>query len=66
MRHLWRSLEAAVNGAVVVVDAPAQRWTKEVDGTFRDRGVDLWRTSPSYARPTYSTAGAARQYAKSP
>ena len=46
VRHLWRALESAASGAVVVVDLPPQRWAKEEDAVFRDRGVDLWRTSP--------------------
>lgn len=58
VRHLWRALESVASGAVVVVDRPLQRWTKDEDAVFRDRGVDLWRTSP------YSSS--APQYVKAP
>ena len=45
VRHLWRALQSVSSGAVVVVDRPPQRWSREEDAVFRDRGVELWRTS---------------------
>jgi hypothetical protein len=42
VRHLWRALEALAKGAVVIVDAPAQQWSKEIDASFDDRGIDPW------------------------
>ena len=42
VRHLWRALEALAQGTVVVVDAPAQQWSKEIDAKFNDTGVDPW------------------------
>lgn len=55
VRHVWRALEKLVNGAVVVVDRPAQQWTKEVDVRFKDRGIDPWR--PTQLKPVVATAG---------
>jgi len=46
VRHLWRALEALVDGAVVVVDSPPQRWSKSVDEKFNDHGIDPWRSTP--------------------
>lgn len=42
VRHLWRALEKLAKGAVVIVDAPPQRWSKEIDTAFDDQGVDPW------------------------
>jgi len=42
VRHLWRALEALTKGAVVIVDSPPQRWTKEADAAFDDQGIDPW------------------------
>lgn len=58
IRQLWRTLEEISGGAVVVVDAPPLRWTKDVDSGFRARGADPW-----LAR--YATA-TAPQYIKTP
>lgn len=49
VRHLWRSLEAVAQGSVVVVDDPPMEWTREINLSFRDRGVDPWRAHPLYA-----------------
>jgi hypothetical protein len=49
MRHLWRALETAAKGSVVIVDTPPQRWSSEVNAKFYDRGVDPWKASPLYA-----------------
>jgi hypothetical protein len=46
VRHLWRALEALVQGSVVVVDAPPQQWSKEIDAKFDDNGVDPWGPRP--------------------
>ena len=53
VRHLWRALEALVQGSVVIVDAPAQQWSKEIDATFQDNGVDPWGMRP----PAYGSDG---------
>jgi hypothetical protein len=53
VRHLWRALEALVQGSVVIVDAPAQQWTKDVDASFNDNGVDPWGPRP----PTLGSGG---------
>jgi len=49
VRHLWRTLEAVSSGTVVIIDNPPQQWTREVNASFRDRGVDPWRYHPLYA-----------------
>jgi hypothetical protein len=46
VRHLWRALEAFAHGAVVVVDAPLQLWSKDIDARFDDNGVDPWGPRP--------------------
>ena len=46
VRHLWRALEELAEGSVVVVDAPAQVWSKTVDAKFHDHGIDPWRVVP--------------------
>ena len=56
VRHVWRALEKLVAGAVVVVDRPAQQWTKEIDVRFKDRGIDPWRATQ--LKPVVATAGA--------
>ena len=53
VRHLWRALERLANGSVVIVDSPPQRWSKEVDATFDDQGIDPWGTP----QPFGSTSG---------
>lgn len=53
VRHLWRALETFAQGSVVIVDAPAQQWTKEVDARFNDNGVDPWGPRP----PTLGSGG---------
>ena len=40
VRHLWRALEAIAKGSVVVVDSPAQQWSREIDDAFDDRGAE--------------------------
>ncbi len=51
VRHLWRALEALVQGSVVIVDQPSQQWSKTIDATFDDRGVDPWSPHP----PTFES-----------
>jgi hypothetical protein len=51
VRHLWRALEALVQGSVVIVDTPSQQWSKTIDAAFDDRGVDPWRKRP----PTFES-----------
>ena len=51
VRHLWRALEALVQGSVVIVDRPSQQWSKTIDATFDDRGVDPWNPRP----PTFGS-----------
>jgi hypothetical protein len=34
IRQVWRALELVTGGAVVVVDVPAQRWSREIDLQF--------------------------------
>jgi hypothetical protein len=46
VRHLWRALEAFAQGAVVVVDAPLQSWSKEINAKFDDKGEDPWGPRP--------------------
>lgn len=46
VRHLWRALESFVQGAIVIVDAPLQTWSKEIDAKFDDKGVDPFRPRP--------------------
>ena len=48
VRHLWRALESIVAGSVVIVDQPEQRWSKRIDSTFDDRGVDPWSSRPTF------------------
>jgi hypothetical protein len=48
VRHLWRALEALVQGSVVIVDAPSQQWSKTIDAAFDDRGVDPWGPPPTF------------------
>ena len=52
VRHLWRALEALAGGSVVIVDTPAQQWSKEIDERFDDRGNAPWGP-----RPTYDSGG---------
>lgn len=52
VRHLWRALETLAKGAVVVVDAPPQRWSKEIDAGFDDQGID-----PCVVRPVRRLGG---------
>jgi hypothetical protein len=47
VRHLWRALEALSKGSVVLVDAPAQQWNKQIDAGFDDGGVDPWAKAPA-------------------
>lgn len=42
VRHLWRALEALAKGSVVIVDSPAQQWSKTIDDGFDDNGIDPW------------------------
>ncbi len=51
VRHLWRALEALVQGSVVIVDMPSQQWSKTIDAAFDDRGVDPWDPRP----PTFGS-----------
>lgn len=51
VRHLWRALEALVEGTVVVVDAPAQQWSKEINAKFNDNGIDPWGSLPPMPAP---------------
>jgi hypothetical protein len=46
VRHLWRALESFVQGSVVVVDAPTQQWSQDIDAKFEDNGVDPWGPKP--------------------
>jgi hypothetical protein len=46
VRHLWRALESLSAGSVVMVDNPPQIWSKSVDVTFHDHGIDPWRLPP--------------------
>lgn len=46
VRHLWRALEALAGGSVVVVDAPAMRWNREIDAKFKDGGADPFAQAP--------------------
>jgi hypothetical protein len=46
VRHLWRALETLAAGSVVMVDDPPQTWTKSIDATFHDHGIDPWRKAP--------------------
>ena len=48
VRHLWRALEALVQGSVVIVDRPSQHWSKTIDAAFDDRGVDPWGPPPTF------------------
>jgi hypothetical protein len=49
VRHLWRALEQLAEGSVVVVDSPPQTWSRAVNETFRDHGIDPWRRVPAAA-----------------
>jgi hypothetical protein len=51
VRHLWRALEVLTQGSVVIVDAPAQQWSKEIDAKFNDKGVDPWGPRPPTLGP---------------
>jgi hypothetical protein len=53
VRHLWRALEGLVHGSVVIVDTPAQAWSKAIDSAFDDHGVDPWGPRP----PTLGSGG---------
>ena len=59
VRHLWRALECLARGSVVIVDSPPQRWSKEIDAAFDDRGIDPWGG-------TVAIAGAPPQFFKEP
>lgn len=52
VRHLWRALEALAGGTVVVVDAPAQQWSRAIDVKFNDNGVDPWGAPPPAFEPS--------------
>jgi hypothetical protein len=55
VRHLWRALEALAEDSVVVVDVPAQTWSKGVDAKFLDHGIDPWRRGPdAVAAPQFA------------
>jgi hypothetical protein len=43
VRHLWRALAALAEGPIVVVDSPPQTWSREINETFHDHGIDPWR-----------------------
>ena len=58
VRHLWRALEQLSSGAVVVVDSPPQKWSRDVDRAFHDHGIDPWRV------PVPAFAGAGPQFVK--
>ncbi len=47
VRHLWRALENLAKGSVVLVDSPAQQWTKAIDESFDDGGIDPWGPEPA-------------------
>jgi hypothetical protein len=51
VRHLWRALEAVVQGSVVIVDTPSQQWSQEIDAQFEDNGVDPWGPRPPTPTP---------------
>jgi hypothetical protein len=53
VRHLWRALEVFAQGSVVIVDAPAQQWSKDVDARFNDNGIDPWGPPP----PSFGSGG---------
>jgi hypothetical protein len=61
VRHIWRALEKLSKGAVVVVDAPPQHWSADIDKKFDDRGIDPWRDG---GRP--APAGSGPQFIKGP
>ena len=48
VRHLWRALDALVQGSVVIVDQPSQQWSKKIDAAFDDGGVDPWGPRPTF------------------
>ena len=56
VRHLWRALEAVAGGSVVIVDAPAMRWNREIDAKFKDGGAD------PFAQPKPISSKDAPQY----
>jgi hypothetical protein len=47
VRHIWRALERLAKGSVVVVDAPPQEWSAQVDDAFDDQGIDPWGGHPA-------------------
>jgi hypothetical protein len=53
VRHIWRALEKLAKGSVVVVDAPPQEWSAQIDKTFDDRGIDPWGERVQSAGPQY-------------
>jgi len=55
VRHIWRALERLAKGSVVIVDAPPQEWSAQIDKTFDDRGIDPWGgTAPAEAGPQFA------------
>lgn len=52
VRHLWRALEKLAAGSVVIVDSPAQEWSKAIDAKFVDEGTDPWAELPPYVVPS--------------
>jgi hypothetical protein len=54
VRHLWRALESLAAGSVVMVDNPPQTWTKSIDVTFHDHGIDPWRLIPAGLTPQFA------------
>jgi hypothetical protein len=57
VRHLWRALEQLSAGSVVVVDSPPQTWSRIINDTFRDHGIDPWRRVPAVATATPIVTG---------
>ncbi len=60
VRHIWRALENLSKGAVVVVDAPPQQWSAEIDRAFDDQGIDPWGAAdpaPSASGPQFIKGG---------
>jgi hypothetical protein len=53
VRHVWRALEKLAKGSVVVIDAPPQEWSAQIDKTFDDRGIDPWAENVQPAGPQF-------------
>lgn len=51
LRQVWRALELVAVGAVVVVDSPPQRWSREIDLRFDRTPLGLAAAGNGFSAP---------------